>query len=62
MLAVALAELQDEGRAPGTSVCESSPAATATDHTAHRTCCAGAGSGQQDVAWAASQLGIRPSQ
>lgn len=49
MLAVATAEVQDEGRAPGVSVCESSPAATAADHTARGTRCGGAGSSQQDM-------------
>lgn len=49
MLAVATAEVQDEGRAPGVSVCESRPAATAADHTARGTRCGGAGSSQQDM-------------
>lgn len=54
MLAAAPAEARDEGRAPGASVCESSPAAAAADHTARGTRCAGAGSGQQDMPRAAT--------
>lgn len=39
MRAAATAEVRDEGHAPGISVCVSSPAATATDHTACGTRC-----------------------
>jgi len=37
MLAAATAAVRDEGHAPGASVCESGPAASAADHTAYGT-------------------------